>query len=231
MGHSLWHIPLLAAKGERDWLEVLIPLAFAIIYAIAVALKKRSAKQQGGGTAEKQRSRPFVQLKLQKQSRQTYHETLSSSAMARETAQRQYDAAQESARRQFEGRMQRIHEYEQNRPMGVSDAIWKKQIDSARQTVRLEYEDAQQQARDEYMRVVGRWPEQPIPPARKAPKPQLAVQPPPKFPQPAAPGDAGPQAEALESLAYRLSFAKDDLVRGIVYSEILGKPLALREDA
>jgi hypothetical protein len=234
MMHSLFHNTFLAARGDKDLFDILIPLAIAAIYAIVSILRKRSEKQQGGGSAQKQRSRPLDRLRPQQHARPHPSDALSNPAAARQAAQREYDAAKELARRQFEARMQRIREYEQNRPMGVSDAVWKKQIDGARKTVRLEYEDAQQQARDEYLRVAGRWPEQPAPPARKAPKPQPkqpVAGPSGAEPFKPAPVHAARQAEALEALAYHLSFSKDDLTRGILYSEILGKPLALREDA
>lgn len=232
---------ILAAQGNKEWFDILIPLAIAAVYLIVSILRKKGETQQGGDAAEKPRSRPLDQSMRQKQqSRQNSYEDQSNPAAIRQAAQREFDEAKELARRQFDDRMERIREYEQNKPIGVPEAVWKKQIDNARMTVQREYDQAQQQAREEYLRVVGRLPAAPSPPARKTPpQPQKPVavhstpqQPPgPSQPAPVAPAHAGQKAKTVDVLAYHLSFTNDDLTKGILYSEILGKPLALREDA
>ena len=217
---------ILAARANKEWFDILIPLAIAAIYIIVSFLRKKGETQEGG-SAEKQRSRPPGQLRQQEQ--------LNPAAIC-QAAQREYDEAKELAHRQFDDRMERIAEYEQNKPMGVPDAVWKQQIDNARKTVQQEYEQVQRQAREEYQRVISRLPAAPALPARKIPKPQqkqpvvtqsATPQPPPA---PAEPTQAAYKTEKADVLAYHLSFTKDDLTRGILYSEILGKPLALRED-
>jgi hypothetical protein len=209
---------------------------------VVAILRKKGENQQGGGAAEKQRPRPLDQFRRQKQSQRNQHNTHADPAAARMAAQREFDEAKELARRQFNGRMERIHEYEQKKPMDVYDTVWKQQIDNARKTVQHEYEHAQEQAREEYQRVLSRLPAAPPPPARKIPKSQpkqpVAVRPTTPQPQPKPSQSAPttpthsvpvPQTAAVNALAYHLSFTKDDLTRGILYSEILSKPLALRE--
>jgi hypothetical protein len=243
MMHSLFNHTFLAARGNKEWFDILVPLAIAAIYMIFSFLRKKSeTQQQGGGAAEKPRSRPLDQSMRQKQLRQNSYNAQSNPAAIRQAAQREFDEAKELARRQFNTRMERIREYEENKPMGVPDAVWEKQIDGARKTVQNEYEEAQQQAREEYQRIISRLPAAPSPPARKTPKPQpqkqpvaayATPQPPAEPPHPtsAAPKPVAHQAKTADMLAFHLGFTKDDLTRGILYSEILGKPLALREDA
>lgn len=234
MMHSLFNNTFLAARDNKEWFDILVPLAIAAIYIIVSFLRKKGETQQGGA-AEKSPSRPIDQSMRQNQSRQNSYDAQSNPAVVRQAAQREFDEAKELARRQFSARMERILEYEQNKPMGVPDAVWEKQIENARKTVQNEYAEAQQQAREEYRRVVARLPAAPAPPARKVQKPPqqpiaaqpTSLQPPPRHPKPAA----APQAAVVNGLAYSLSFAKDDLTKGILYSEILGKPLALRDDA
>ena len=50
---------ILAAQSKKEWLDILIPLAIAIIYAIIASLKKRSEPQQQGSAPEKPRYRPL----------------------------------------------------------------------------------------------------------------------------------------------------------------------------
>ena len=159
----------------------------------------------------------------------------------RQRAQREYDEAKELARRQYSGRMERIQEYENNKPPDVPDAVWQKQIENARKTVEQEYQNAQEQARQEYRRLTGQLPAA-QPPVRKPQRQRPVPVQPAKSPEPrpvAAQTQAAStsahqpshHAEPAKVLAYHLSFAKDELTRGILYSEILGKPLALRDEA
>jgi hypothetical protein len=252
MMHSLFNNTFLAARGEKEWYDILLPIVIAIIYMVFSALRKKSENQQGGRTVQKQPSRPINQSPRSQQSRQSSHGAQNNTAVVRQAAQREYEEAKEIARRQFTTRMERISEYEQNKPMGVPDSVWQKQIENARQTVQREYQEAQQEAREEYQRVISQLPAAaPAPPVQKIRKPQPPVpaaaaqstiaQPPPSpkspEPQPQQPQAADAIAAVhhhhgpAKVLAHHLSFAKDDLVRGILYGEILGKPLALREDA
>jgi hypothetical protein len=249
--HSFFDNTFLAARGNKEWFDILVPLAIAAIYIIVSVLRKKGETQQGGGEAEKPHPRPVDQSARQTQSRRSSYNSPENPVVIRQTALREYDAAKKIARQQFDDRMERIREYEENKPAGVPDEVWKKQIDNARKTVQNEYQNSQQQAQEEYQRVLSRLPTAPSPPARKIQKTQPNQQPviakQPTMARPVAYEQAAPQeksfrhettapisnahrAEPTKVLAYHLSFTKDDLTRGILYSEILGKPLALRDD-
>jgi hypothetical protein len=240
------NISLLAANGEGDWTKIIGPIAIAAIYAIISlvnsAAKKQSEKQQGGTVDVKPRYRPLDEKQPEAAPRQIQRPAAQETFGLQETSKREYDLAKERAHRLYLDRMGRIEEYTNRKPLGVSDDVWQQQLDKARQTIKQEYEKAVQQAGEKYQRKVGRPVMVTPPPARKSPKPVQPVTT-RNISSDAAASETKKQQQApevsveveqksrpsAEIALYKLAFGRDDLEKAVVYSEVLGKPLALRD--
>jgi hypothetical protein len=225
--HNFYDNLFLAAKREKNIFEILIPLIIFAVYAILAALKKKSDTRQGGGPI-KTPTRPSPQQQHGAPSPQF-------SAQGKKAVQQQYDKALEFARHQYNENLRRIQEYARRKPPDVSAAVWRDQIANARRTVDNEFQNIQEQLRQDYFRATGRVPQVAQPAVRKPTKHRRPPQPvpastAPQFPPP-EPQEPKPQASQLaEARPWHLPLGSNDLANGVIYSEILGKPLALRED-
>jgi hypothetical protein len=225
--HNFCNNLFLAAKREKNIFEILIPLIIFAVYALLAALKKKSDTRQGGGPAKTQ-TRPSPQQQHRAPSPQTR-------STQQETVQQQYDKALEFARHRYDENLRRIQEFARRKPPDVPVAVWNDEIANARRTVEKEFQNIQEKLREDYFSATGGLPQVSQPPARKPTKHRRPPQPvpastAPQFPPP-EPQEPKPQASQLaEARPWHLPLGSNDLANGVIYSEILGKPLALRED-
>jgi hypothetical protein len=216
---EFWAYNCVLAKNQ-DLMEIVIPVIIFLIYAVASLINSKLKKKTGPeepGTEERPNRGP--------------------ARVPAETAQARYDEAIKAAQRQYAAKMQMIREYARANAPGREDATWKEQLETARQEVLAEFEDAKAQARKEFFYHTGHMPGEKAAVSEK-PKRAAPVQ---AAPEPAVPSQ--PVAEVKEikqvkseqlpvlpadQLLINLK-SRDELAKAFIYSEILGKPLALRE--
>ena len=213
-------LDILLAKNDDngDWINILIPIIIVIVYAIGGILKMRSNLDKDKPTEDRQKPR-YKPLDGQSRSRQE---------RAVEPAAPEISPAQ---RRQVDRQIERklAPEPAPRRQSTPTRPKQRKTLDAFLETVAppkplvaLQAQAAAAQTREKRLRAQHAQRQQ----AAKKIKPK----PTPRTARPAAKAKKKPPAQPspIDSLTERLAHP-DEIRRAIIYAEILGKPIALRD--